>query len=261
MDIATGDTATGPERCGEVRPLGGEALLAAWERGSLQLQPARALTLLLAGYPDLTEPDVAAMTVPERDLALLDLRRRSFGPTLAAFFVCPSCGERLEFTLPSATAVAALENAAQTETALLYEGCLLRLRLANSADIAAAAAEPDLEAARMHLLARCLKAEGREGDAIPLAVLPQPTRVAALERLCAMHEAAELTVSLCCPGCDNVQSVPVDVPTFLWTEVRHAAQRLVKEVHEIAWAYGWAEDAVLAMSPRRRQAYIEMVRS
>lgn len=255
------DTATGPERRGEVHALAGEALLTAWERASLEPQPARALTLLLIGRPDLKEPDVAAITVPERDLALLELRQRSFGPTLAAFFVCPSCGERLEFTLPSATAAAALERAAHPEATLLHEGWSLRLRLANSADIAAAAAAPDLEAARLLLLARCLKAEGREGDAVPLATLPPTARAAALERLSVMHEAAELTVSLCCPSCGNPQSVLVDVPTFLWMEVRHAAQRLMEEVHELAWAYGWTEDAILAMSPRRRQAYIEMVRS
>jgi predicted RNA-binding Zn-ribbon protein involved in translation (DUF1610 family) len=254
-------TATGPERLAGVRPLAGEALLAAWERGSLQPQPVRALALLLAGRPDLKEPDAAAMTLPERDLALLDLRRLSFGPALAAFFVCPSCGERLEFTLPTATAAAALEAAAQSAATLLHEGWSLRLRLANSADIAAAAAEPDLEAARLLLITRCVKVESADGAAVPLAALPQTTRVAAVERVSAMHEAAELMVSLCCPGCGNPQSVPVDVPTFLWMEVRHAARRLLEEVHEIAWAYGWAEDAILAMSPRRRQAYIEMVRS
>ena len=58
------NTATGAERRGGLRPLAGEALLAAWERGSAQRQLARALTLLLAGYADLKEPDVSAMTVP-----------------------------------------------------------------------------------------------------------------------------------------------------------------------------------------------------
>jgi hypothetical protein len=255
------NTATGAERRGGLRPLAGEALLAAWERGSAQRQLARALTLLLAGYADLKEPDVSAMTVPERDLALIELRRRTFGPLLAAFFVCPSCGERLEFTLPGAAAAAALECASQPETTLLHNGCSLRLRMANSADVAAATAEPDLEVAQSLLLNRCLTVEGGEDGVTSLAALPQGARDAALERLCAMHEAAELMVSLCCPGCENQQRVPVDVPTFLWAEVRHAAQRLVEEVHEIAWAYGWAEDAILAMSPRRRQAYLEMVRS
>jgi hypothetical protein len=256
------DDTTTREYSSGMRPLAGEALLAAWERGSREPQPLRALTLLLAGRPDLTEPDAAAITLPERDLALLDLRRRSFGSsTLAAFFVCQSCNEKLEFTLPIAVAAAALQGAAQPEAALQQDGYRLQLRLANSADIAAAAAETDLEAARRLLFDRCVKAEGSDGAALPLAVLPQTTQAAAKERLSAMHEAAELTVSLCCPGCGSAQSVPVDVPTLLWAEVRHAAQRLLQEVHEIAWAYGWAEDAILAMSPGRRQAYIDMVRS
>jgi hypothetical protein len=250
---------TAPRYGSALRPLVGEALLAAWERGSMQQQPARALTLLLAGRPDLREPDAAMMTVAERDLALLDLRDRSFGPIMAAFFVC-SCGERLEFTLPNAAAAAGLQRAVQPEITILHEQHRLRLRLANSADIAAAATQPDLEAARMLLVDRCLSAEASDGAPVAAALLPQAAREAAIDRLSAMHEAAELTVSLCCPGCDSPQSVPIDVPTFLWAEVRHAAHRLLQEVHEIAWAYGWAEEAVLAMSPHRRQAYIDMVR-
>jgi hypothetical protein len=31
-------------------------------------------------------------------------------------------------------------------------------------------------------------------------------------------------------------------------------------VHELAWAYGWAESAILAMSQQRRAAYLERVR-
>jgi hypothetical protein len=253
--------ATAPKCCNAVRPLAGEILLAAWERGSMQPQPARALTLLLAGHPDLKESDAAAMTVAERDLALLDLRRHSFGPMLAAFFVCSSCGERLEFTLPNAAAAAGLQRAVQPEITLLQEEYRLRLRLADSADIAAAAAQPNLEEARTLLLDRCLSAEASHGGSIPAALLPQAARAVAIERLSTMHEAAELTISLCCPGCDSAQSVPIDVPTFLWAEVRHAAHRLLQEVHEIAWAYGWAEEAILAMSPHRRQAYIDMVRT
>ena len=162
-----------PERCGTVRPLAGEVLLEAWECGSVQSQPGRAITLLMAGCPHLSPADAAAVTLPARDLALLDLRRRSFGATLALFAECASCGERLEFTLPADTAEAALERAAGAESALLHEGCSLRLRLADTCDIAAAAAEPDLDAARTLLLDRCLDATDADGNAIPLEKLPR----------------------------------------------------------------------------------------
>ena len=38
------------------------------------------------------------------------------------------------------------------------------------------------------------------------------------------------------------------------------AVRLLGEVHELASAYGWREHDVLALSPWRRQAYLQMVR-
>jgi hypothetical protein len=33
----------------------------------------------------------------------------------------------------------------------------------------------------------------------------------------------------------------------------------LREVHTLAWAYGWREADILAMSPARRQFYIELV--
>ncbi len=243
------------------RALVGEALLAAWERGSSEAQPARALTLLLAGHPNRARPDAAAMSVVARDLSLLDIHGRTFGSTLAAYASCPSCAERLEFTLPCASIAAALASEGEADGALTLDGWSLRLRLANTDDIAAAASAPDLDAARQQLLARCATITCPDGSANPITALPQALAAAALARLAAMHDAADLSVVLDCPGCGGRHSVALDLPSFLWAEVRHAARRLVEDVHELAWTYGWAEQSILAMSSSRRQAYLEMVRA
>src|SRR5690349_2018167 len=100
-----------PEGRLPLRPLAGEALLEAWERGSAEPQPARAVTLLRAGCPELSEADAFSMPIAGRDRVLADLRRRSFGRTLVGFAECPACRERLEFTLPT-DAIAAAANAA-----------------------------------------------------------------------------------------------------------------------------------------------------
>ena len=93
-----------------------------------------------------------------------------------------------------------------------------------------------------------------------IVALPDALRDAALDRLDAMHEAAEVTLRLACPACDERQSVHFDIASFLWAEIRHAAEHLLDEVHELAWAYGWSEGAILAMGAARRQAYLERVR-
>jgi len=50
-----------------------------------------------------------------------------------------------------------------------------------------------------------------------------------------------------------------DILTYLWSEIEDWAQRLLLEVHTLALAYGWSERDILAMSPRRRRLYLEMV--
>jgi hypothetical protein len=243
------------------RPLQGDALLSAWERGDRQTWSARGLTLLLWGYPDLAGPDAAAIPLAERDRLLLELRRLTFGDTLTAFAVCRACGERLEFELPYAAAVAALEAGIHAAGTVTVEDWSLTLRLADTADIDDAAADPDIDRARTILLERCVTAAGAIGAAVPYRDLPEPVRAVAENKLAALHEAVELSVTLACPGCATPQQVLVDVSSHLWAETRHAARRLLAEVHELAHAHGWSEAAILAMSATRRRAYLEMLRA
>jgi hypothetical protein len=249
------------ERSRNFRPLQGDALLSAWERGDRKTWSARGLTLLLAGYPDLAGPDAGAISLAERDRLLLELRRLSFGDTLAAFAFCQECGERLQFELPHATALSALEAGIRAAGMVTVEGWALTLRLAGTADIDDAAADPDIDAARTILLERCVTAACANGTAVPYRDLPEPVRTVAESKLAALHEAVELAVTLTCPGCATSQQVLVDVSSQLWAETRHAARRLLAEVHELAHAHGWSEAAILAMSPPRRRAYLEMLRA
>ena len=237
--------------------LSGPALLGAWENGTGKSPPARALILLCAGCPALTPEDAATLPLTVRDQALVRLHTHSFGPTLSAIATCGSCHERLEFVL-SAQQVAQTLRAAQATHTVTQDSVSLRLRLANTRDVMDAAAEQDLAAARLLLLARCAEAVDAGGQIVPL---PESLRDAVLEQLDVMHEAAEITLTLACPTCDARQGVHFDIASFLWAKIRQAAQRLLDEVHELAWAYGWSEASILAMNVARRQAYLERVRA
>jgi hypothetical protein len=215
--------------------------------------------LLSAGYAGLRPTDAAAIPLAERDRLLLAVRQITFGDTLTAFALCQTCGERLEFQLPHAWASAALEaGGASTVT---VEGWLLTVRLADTADIDSAVAAPDIGSARTCLLERCVTAVDPHGATTPYHDLPDPLRVAAETALVALHEAVELSVCLACPACAEQQAIQVDVSSYLWAEARHAARRLLAEVHELAHAHGWPEATILAMSAARRRAYLEMIRA
>jgi hypothetical protein len=64
---------------------------------------------------------------------------------------------------------------------------------------------------------------------------------------------------LTCPQCAHQWQAPLDIVSFLWSEVHAWAIRLLREIHELASAYGWSEAEILALSPWRRRAYLELV--
>ncbi len=78
-------------------------------------------------------------------------------------------------------------------------------------------------------------------------------------RLAEADPGARIDLAVDCPGCGAAWSAPFDIVSFLWAEVDACARRLVGDVHALASAYGWTEDDVLALSPARREAYLELV--
>ena len=48
---------------------------------------------------------------------------------------------------------------------------------------------------------------------------------------------------------------------FVTTELAHHSVRLLTDVAELAYAFGWSEEAILALSEPRRRAYLAMVAS
>ena len=73
--------------------------------------------------------------------------------------------------------------------------------------------------------------------------------------------AADLRVDLTCPSCQAGWTAPLDPPAIVWAEIGWAASRLLREVHELAAAYGWSESGILTLTPARRQAYLDLVRA
>jgi hypothetical protein len=70
---------------------------------------------------------------------------------------------------------------------------------------------------------------------------------------------SDVELSLSCPNCGHAWRAPLDIASYFWSEVEAWAQRLLLEVHQLARGYGWSERDILAMSARRRRAYLEML--
>jgi hypothetical protein len=219
-----------------MRELSAAEILGVWERGRNGTLPERALDLLAAGgHPETPE----LLPVGERDALLVELRELTFGPSLEAVVECPSCGEPLEVTLRAT-------DLREERTAAVDPGGSLRVPTAG--DLLAVAGAASVEEGTRILLERVVDGALDPGLEDTIA-----------ERLARADPGAWTELALSCPECAAVWSAPFDIVSFLCAELDAAARRLVDEVHSLASAYGWTESEVLALSPARRGAYLELV--
>lgn len=233
-------------------------ILAVWERGAAQDWPRRGLTLLSAWPPTAEVADHAALTVGERDAWLFQLRGRLFGARMACTAECPSCAAPLQFDL-DASQFSQLPAAGDTLfDVALQERFRIRLRSLTSADLLAAGQVGGILAMRRTLIERAVCEVFVDGDPVTVAELPEEI-IGALGEQLAQRDGAELLLELRCAACGHGWSQPFDILNFLWSELSRHAKRLLQEVHTLAWAYGWSEGDILAMSPARRQVYLEWV--
>jgi hypothetical protein len=234
-------------------------LLDVWEMGLTQSPLQRAMTLLAAACPG-TPPDVLAhLSIGQRDAHLLTLREWTFGPQLRSRVVCPDCCERLELHFSAAQLRATPEVEPGEALALHVAGYEVHFRLPNSQDLAAIAHYDNLAAARQALCERCLLAAICHGQPQSTAPLPPHVTDAIAARMEAADPLAAIQLALSCPGCGYQWQAAFDIASFFWSEINAWANCTLHEVHALASRYGWRERDILAMSPWRRQAYLNLV--
>ncbi len=234
------------------------ALLAAWEQGSDQPPTVQALVLLAAAQPDLAPATLRALPIGRRDSALLALRTRLFAGRVDALTACPRCAAPLDLIFDVADIQVPPVGAPEPVT-VEYGPYAVTVRLPDSSDLAALAGASSAEAARALLLTRCVLRAQRDGVDLPPAALPAQVADALEAALAAADPQADVQLDLTCAACDHHWQAAFDIVRFLWAEIHAWAGRLLRDVHTLASAYGWSEEAILALSPRRRQHYLELV--
>jgi hypothetical protein len=242
-----------------MRALGAAELLDLWERGLRQPPARRALALLEAACPDLSEPEIAALPIGRRDAHLLRLRELLLGPELTIVASCPACGEQLDSTFRTAD-IRVDAAAAEPAQALEADGYRIGFRLPASDDLLALGAATDRAAARRMLLGRCILEAQRDGERTDAGSLPEHVIAAVADRMVAADPQADVELALSCPACAHAWHSAFDVAGFFGQEINAWAKSLLRGVHALARAYGWREADVLALSPTRRQIYLELAR-
>ena len=241
-----------------MRALSTRELLDVWERG-LTRQPERwALLLLEVACPDSTPEELERLSVGERDARLLTLREWAFGGGFNSLANCPACAEQLELSF-EAEDVRAPAPSATGPFRLSVGGHELEFRLPDSLDLLAVSAHAEVDDARRELFERCLAFASNGGAEVSATALPPEVVEAVSEEMDRLDPQGNVRLNVACPRCGHGWQVLFDICSYLRSELDSWARRLLWEVHLLASAYGWRESDTLALSPRRRRLYVQMV--
>ena len=239
-----------------------QSLLRVWEaqRGAHPVQ--RALHLLADAWPEPGWQGWLHAPIGVRDGALMNLCESLFGSALRTTTACPHCGERLESEFKVRDLQSApLASADRAEAlSLNAHGWAVAYRLPTSDDLLQVCAAPhDADQAARLLMRRCVSLAQRGAEAVDTEALPDEI-VTALGAEMARHDPdADVQIELSCPACGKASTTHFDVVSYLWSELDDWAQRALADVHTLARAYGWSEDAILSLGAVRRQIYLDMV--
>lgn len=218
----------------------------------------RALLLVAAAAPALD--DVAALPVGRGNAIILEARQAALSEDLASRAACPACDEALEFMLHTSELLAQAQgDAPATIFQVRFDDLVIAARLPTIGDLLAIGLEVDLEAAQRQLLACCVLEAQVHGDPISAIMLPEAAIAALAAEIRARDPLVETTIDMRCPGCEHAWQATLDIPAFVWHEFSAMADRIAGEVDTLARAYGWGEQAILALSARRRRRYLAMI--
>jgi len=234
-------------------------LLDVWEEGRTGSPVARALTLLRLAFPDSGREERESTCIGRRDAALIQLRTRLFGPEIVSVATCPTCGERVEITFQTDDILVPGAADAEGPGSLEVDGFLLTYRLPASRDLLAVQGASDVNEASRQVLGGCLLSAVFREEPVSFSQLPESVIDALAARFAEDDPQADVQLSLCCPECEEKWDLVFDIASFLWTEVEAVAERLLLEVHILAFNYGWSERDILSLPAARRQFYLQEI--
>jgi len=230
------------------RALTSHDMLRTWEVGTGLHPIDRALLFCAFATPKANSTKLARLSIGEQDALLLQLRQSTFGDRLQAVVECEQCRAGLEIAItvgslrvPAVAAKTGRHRIGDRE---------VELRKLDSCDLAAIATTADPAAARKLLVSRAIVGEAAD--------VSEADEAAIAARLAELDPQADLVFDLACAECGATFRAPFDIASFLWSEVSTQARRLIEDVAALARAFKWSESDILAMSPQRRQRYLEL---
>lgn len=243
------------------RTLDHRGLLDAWELCQRHRRDELAVALLEL-FSGLTAEQCLSLPVGQRDRVLLSAYKRNFSAALEVLDECDDCGEAIEFSLRVDELLSAHDGTMPEKLRIEADGWTIDCAPLHSLAIIRAQhdaiAADDVRSIGKHVVEHLIEGVHRGDKPQTTDDLPQHVFEQVAEGCYAADPFAEISVQPRCPECGLEWTAVIDVTEFVKQRVNTLAQKLLLQIHRLALFYGWGEQAILALTPARRAAYLEL---
>jgi hypothetical protein len=234
-------------------------LLNVWERTRSASPVDCALLLADSAGSGVSRDQLAQLNIGRRDEQLLNLREKLFGPLMTGRASCPGCGQAIEMNFSIRELRADSNEVMPPRFTTRFREFEITFRLPNTNDLATLIADENLAMQKRRLAQRCVLSITCNDQTLAFDRLPDDVVDALSERMSELDPQGDVQLALTCPQCSYRWDAPLDIVSFVWTELQAHAAQLLRDVHLLASNYGWHEADILALTPARRQAYLELI--
>ena len=248
-----------------LRPLTGreEMILAGAPDGGAAAVSSLLATVVerIGDYDHVDTELTSLLTRGDRAFLLLRLRAALYGDRLALVVYCanPRCGGAADVDLSLASL--APPPPADPPPPIVAAGAVVREPTgADDLAIEDVLAEGDRAAAAAALWARLVEVDDHPLTADEWLALPAATRHAVALALATASRAPDLAFVARCPHCQAWIEVELDPWRLLARELAAGGDRLLTEVHALAYHYHWSEHDILMLPRARRWRYLELLK-
>ena len=199
--------------------------------------------------------DWPGLPAADLDAAALEIRRAWIGDLIRTDAWCPGpgCGERIDVSFSIASYLGHHRprqprgvTRAPGEGWFSLAGAAVRFRLPTVADLVAAASQAN-------------PAEMLSGRCIDAPEISRPLARRLDRALAALAPSLEDVLGGTCPACGHEVTARFDPLSYVLAELRSAFSGIHLETHALASAYGWPEQAILALPRSRRWRYASII--
>jgi hypothetical protein len=197
---------------------------------------------------------VRRMLVGDREFLILKLRQITKGSRLHVALRCPleACGKDLEISL-ALDAIPIEERAVHGRIfSRELDAGRIEFRLPTGEDQESLAARSDRAAAVSELLARCTLA-------VPMPLTMAEAAPLVEEAIERSAPRVDLEVEARCPECGHAFASMLDLAWLALSDLAGDPADIWHDVHILAWNYHWPESEILALTPRARRRYIDLI--